>query len=55
MNKNPISETEREVLRAQLRKRVERCTEDLHKLYTERELRTLEKLLKAQEEEYFNE
>ncbi len=51
MNKNPISEEERKVLRAEHRERVRRCTVDLQALYAEWK----ETALARQEEEYFNE
>ena len=52
MNKRPISQTEREFLRAQHRDRVARCTEDLQKRYAAQKTAAVNRQI---EEEYFDE
>ena len=53
MNKNPISNEERQQLRAEHRARVARCTEDLQVRYAAQKIVDLAR--QQAEEEYFNE
>ena len=55
MNKNPISETERKVLRAEHRARVARCTADLRKLYSDKDKAArIQNESSGLEEEYYS-
>ena len=56
MNKNPISNEERQRLRAEHRARVTRCTADLRKLYSDKDKAArIQNESSGLEEEYFNE